>query len=419
MINRVGLSLMCLLIIEGVVSAQTTVTTSGGTTNSVPLFTGASTLGSSAITQSSGNVGIGTTAPDSLLEVGNPNVANTFHSAVGGGYAGLFENVYTGYGGNAMLLWVKSANQNAGSYHFYVQGNGNPEFVVQGNGNVGIGTASPTVPEEIAYGTVSNYNQVYNALKLRPAVSNGAYAGNGSSVLLGAATNSGIQPVAGIWSSLTNGGSGSGSYAGALVLASTIAGQTAPTEVMRIDGSGNVGIKNPAPAYALDVAGTIRSSSGGMIYPDGSSQTTAWTGVLCGGDYAEAVEASGDLKRYGPGDVLVLSSNNKDGEVEKASEPYSTMVAGVYATRPGVIGRRQTLSKDSPDVPMAMVGIVPTKVSAENGPIKIGDLLVSASIPGYAMKGTDRNKMLGAVIGKAMSSLDSGTGLIEVLVTLQ
>ena len=68
---------------------------------------------------------------------------------------------------------------------------------------------------------------------------------------------------------------------------------------------------------------------------------------------------------------------------------------------------------------MAMTGIVPTKVSAENGPIKAGDLLVSSSTLGYAMKGTDRSRMLGAVIGKALGHLDSGTGVIEVVVTLQ
>ena len=70
-------------------------------------------------------------------------------------------------------------------------------------------------------------------------------------------------------------------------------------------------------------------------------------------------------------------------------------------------------------MPMAMVGRVPTKVSAENGPIKVGDLLVSSSTLGHAMKGTDRNQMFGAVISKALGSLDSGTGVIEVLVTLQ
>ena len=68
---------------------------------------------------------------------------------------------------------------------------------------------------------------------------------------------------------------------------------------------------------------------------------------------------------------------------------------------------------------MAMVGVVPTKVSAENGPIKRGDLLVTSSASGYAMKGTDRSRMLGAVIGKALGHLDSGTGKIEVVVTLQ
>jgi hypothetical protein len=35
------------------------------------------------------------------------------------------------------------------------------------------------------------------------------------------------------------------------------------------------------------------------------------------------------------------------------------------------------------------------------------------------MKGTDRSLLTGAVIGKALGSLDSGTGVIEVLVTLQ
>ena len=52
-------------------------------------------------------------------------------------------------------------------------------------------------------------------------------------------------------------------------------------------------------------------------------------------------------------------------------------------------------------------------------PIKPGDLLVTSSKPGYAMKGTDRTQMLGAVIGKAIGHLDSGVGVIEAVVTLQ
>ena len=71
------------------------------------------------------------------------------------------------------------------------------------------------------------------------------------------------------------------------------------------------------------------------------------------------------------------------------------------------------------EIPMAVVGIVPTKVSTENGPIERGDLLVASSTPGYAMKGTDRSRMLGAVIGKALEPLDEGKGVIEVLVTVR
>jgi hypothetical protein len=70
-------------------------------------------------------------------------------------------------------------------------------------------------------------------------------------------------------------------------------------------------------------------------------------------------------------------------------------------------------------VPLAIVGIVPCKASAENGPIETGDLLVTARTPGHAMKGTDKGRMLGAVVGKALQPMHEGTGLIEVLVTLQ
>jgi hypothetical protein len=107
------------------------------------------------------------------------------------------------------------------------------------------------------------------------------------------------------------------------------------------------------------------------------------------------------------------------GKFLKSAEPYSTSVTGIYSTKPGMVGRRQTGPKNPDEVPMAMIGIVPTKVSAENGPILPGDLLVTSSTIGYAMKGTDRNRMLGAVIGKALGNLASGNGVIEVVVTLQ
>ena len=187
-----------------------------------------------------------------------------------------------------------------------------------------------------------------------------------------------------------------------------------------IVSSGPVGI-GVSPQYTLDVAGQIHASqavyaSGGITFADGSSLSSANT--LCGGDYAESVDVTGNRTKYEPGDVLVIDPNTS-GKFLKSAEPYSTAVTGIYSTRPGAVGRRQSTPKSDAEVPMAMIGIVPTKVSAENGPIHRGDLLVTSSTIGYAMKGTDRGRLTGAVIGKALDSLESGKGVIEVVVTLQ
>jgi hypothetical protein len=66
-----------------------------------------------------------------------------------------------------------------------------------------------------------------------------------------------------------------------------------------------------------------------------------------------------------------------------------------------------------------MVGIVPCNVTTENGAIRRGDILVSAKTRGYAMLGTDRTQLTGAIVGKALQNLESGSGIIEIMVTLQ
>jgi hypothetical protein len=97
-------------------------------------------------------------------------------------------------------------------------------------------------------------------------------------------------------------------------------------------------------------------------------------------------------------------------------------VAGIYSTKPGVLASPHDMDDPRPEtteVPLAVVGIVPCKATAANGPIQVGDLLVASSRPGYAMRGTNRSRMLGAVVGKALEPLPKGTGVIQVLVTLQ
>ena len=135
---------------------------------------------------------------------------------------------------------------------------------------------------------------------------------------------------------------------------------------------------------------------------------------------SEALPALHGKATYEPGDVLVLSSA-VSGAVEKSSRPYDERVAGVYSTRPGMLGadKQGATRVDSDDLPVAIVGVVPTKVSAENGPIQVGDLLTTASTPGYAMRCADRLKCLGASLGKAMEPLAEDKRTIKVLVTLR
>lgn len=142
--------------------------------------------------------------------------------------------------------------------------------------------------------------------------------------------------------------------------------------------------------------------------------------VNSGADVAEAFEVEGAVDDYTPGDVLVISTG-RDRRVTRTTEAYSTLVTGVYATKPGVLLTERGIGEDLGDtVPMGVIGVIRTKVSAENGPIRRGDLLVTANLEGHAMKGTDRSRMLGAVLGKALENFDGpGTGMIEVMVNVK
>ena len=133
-------------------------------------------------------------------------------------------------------------------------------------------------------------------------------------------------------------------------------------------------------------------------------------------DIAEHMPAAADVEA---GDVVVIDPNN-DEHVIKSSQPNDPTVAGVIATDPAMlIGQA-----DSPS-PLALAGRVPVKVSAENGPIQRGDLLTTSGTPGHAMKATKTlvNDMPfyipGTIIGKALGELETGTGLIVVLIMPQ
>ena len=159
----------------------------------------------------------------------------------------------------------------------------------------------------------------------------------------------------------------------------------------------------------------FRITNNGTVTADGSI-----TGG--GADFAEFMHVDTALAAdaYEPGDVLVISAD-QDRAVTLAAEAYSPAVIGVYSTDPAFLGGGRYLpdgEMSGPDViPVGIVGIVPVKVSAENGPIHRGDLLTTSATPGHAMRAD--TYIPGAILGKAMGELQSGTGVIEVVLLLQ
>ena len=71
-------------------------------------------------------------------------------------------------------------------------------------------------------------------------------------------------------------------------------------------------------------------------------------------------------------------------------------------------------------VAMGVIGVIPTKVCLEGGTIKRGDLLVTSSISGVAMKADPDKVKVGQVLGKALQDYNQNTvGKINVLVSVK
>lgn len=122
-----------------------------------------------------------------------------------------------------------------------------------------------------------------------------------------------------------------------------------------------------------------------------------------------------------PGMVVSIDPNNP-GQLVVSSHAYDPAVAGIVSGAGGIstgMLMAQSGSVTDGTHAVALTGRVYCQADASYGPIRPGDLLTTSETPGHAMKVTDYAKSRGTILGKAMSSLPDGRGLVLVLVTLQ
>ncbi|MFH2137879.1 MAG: hypothetical protein ABII88_05170, partial [Candidatus Omnitrophota bacterium] len=133
-------------------------------------------------------------------------------------------------------------------------------------------------------------------------------------------------------------------------------------------------------------------------------------GVPVGGKHIYDVAERMNVVDCQPGDVVVISEQ-EDLTFVKSENKFDTKVAGIFSENPKLL-----LGGDQGREPVALAGIVRCNVTAENGAIEKGDLLVTSSVAGHAMRADAENIQPGMVVGSALENLASGEGKIYVLV---
>jgi hypothetical protein len=196
-----------------------------------------------------------------------------------------------------------------------------------------------------------------------------------------------------------------------------------------VGGTGVVG--NALNTGSAGVAGVADASGSTGVYGRGSLWAGNFDGnvnvngtlttkilTIAGADLAEPFDiAESALPR---GTVVVIDGKRLGG-LRRSTKAYDTGVAGIVSgangINSGIILSQPGVNEGGQNV--ALSGRVYVLADATGDPILPGDLLTTSSVPGHAMKAGNHAKAVGAVIGKAMSPLPQGRGMVLVLVTLQ
>jgi hypothetical protein len=349
-----------------------------------------------------GNVGIGTNSPQNALHVHSPTGPQGLRVS-GSGAAFVNFSDTSAPAGQKLYQW----RSEGGLFRMALVNDSESAYARQNilvanpSGNVGIGTASPSTRFVVSAAPGAEVRVDKGAQDVSPtfsAISNPGSATSGGASGISAGTggsafvfsdNANFYIIRDTKANFVNNALGNG------------------TPLMTVTPAGKVGIGTTTPAATLDVSGGINA-----------------TGAITGGSvnalYQDVAEWVPSAQKLQVGMVVVLDPDRVN-HVLASTASYDTKVAGVVSARPGLIlgagGEGKAL--------VATTGRVKVRADATRTPIKVGDLLVTSDLQGFAMKsepveiGGRKIHVPGTIIGKALEPLEKGTGEILVLLSLQ
>jgi hypothetical protein len=335
-----------------------------------------------------GNVGLGTSVPGFPLN---------FASATGDKISlyGTSANHY-GFGIQSGLLQVHGPTASGDiAFGYGSSTNFTEQMRIKGNGNVGIGTAAPAYPLDVRADQAVGRFLSTNAAEISVLVLGNSAA---SARSLGAINFNGTSGTPGQIAYATNNGL-TFNAGGAERLRITPAGS-----VVLNKGNGTAGV-------------TLQAQDS-----NGDSRITAQVIEITGGsDLSERFEVKPTALAPAPGMVVCIDPDHP-GQLAVSTRAYDRTTAGVISGAGGVktgllMGQNGSIANGQH--PVALSGRVYCWVDANYGAVQPGDLITTSDTPGHGMKVADQTKAQGAILGKAMTPLGAGQGLVLVLVTLQ
>jgi hypothetical protein len=115
------------------------------------------------------------------------------------------------------------------------------------------------------------------------------------------------------------------------------------------------------------------------------------------------------------GDVASFKHENDSIVAVRSTSPSDTNVIGIVSGAGGLAPAMTIGPDDSDTVSIAMNGTVYARADASSAEIEQGSLLVTSGVPGKLMR-APADPRPGSVVGKALDSLSTGSGLIRVWV---